>query len=426
MSTDVLIEPTARTPGESRRDDAATRKTKRARKRVRIRLLTMGFAVLLVTAAVVAAWPKPLVVEEAPVRVDALEVTVDEPGRARVRDRYVVYAPLGGDVARIELRPGDAVGRGTQLANVMPASPALLDPRTRVEATARVAAADAAAAQTITQVARAETAFRDASEDLDASRKLFASGSIAAERLRHDELAQRLREQELAAARFSAKVASHEADVARAALRRYSEGPSARDPFVVTSPVSGRVLRVLHESAGVVAPGTALLEIGDPESLEIVVEVLTADAVRIAAGAPARLERWGGEKALEGHVRLVEPSAFTKISALGVEEQRVNVLLDIDDPRQTRSRLGDGYRVEARIVTWKENAVVVVPAGAVFRRGDDWAVFVDVDARARLRTVHIGQRGAHDVQILSGVSTGDRVIVHPSTAVSDGARVKAP
>ncbi len=213
-------------------------------------------------------------------------------------------------------------------------------------------------------------------------------------------------------------------EITRSALLRYGDARAPADVFTVSSPVSGRVLRIDQESAGVVMPGASLVELGDPASLEVVVEVLTADAVRIAPGAAVRLERWGGDAPLHAHVRVVEPSAFTKISALGVEEQRTNVLVDIDDARELWQRLGDGYRVEAGIVTWRQEGVTIVPASATFRRGEDWAAFVDVDGRARLRTVKLGQRGAVDVQVLSGLSAGDRVVVHPSSSVTDGVRIR--
>lgn len=405
------------------RDGADERKRLRARKRLRVRLLVACTAALLVATAVVAAWPRPVPVEEAVVRSGMLEATVDESGKTRVRDRYVVHAPLGGDLMRISLRAGDAVTLGGTVAQIVPASPALLDPRARAEAMARVGAAVASADQMQAQVSRADAALAHARQDLETTRRLVEGGSLSPDALRNEELDTRLREQELAAARFGAQAATHDVDVARTALLRYGDARASADVFTVSSPVAGRVLRVDQESAGVVMPGASLLELGDPASLEVVVEVLTADAVRIAAGAPVRLERWGGDAPLRAHVRVVEPSAFTKISALGVEEQRTNVLVDIDDPRELWQRLGDGYRVEASIVTWRQDGVTVVPASATFRRGEDWAAFVDVGGRATLRSVKLGQRGAIEVQVLSGLSAGDRVVVHPSSSVTDGVRI---
>ncbi len=426
MSTQSSIPDLPRVaPSFAGKDAATARRKLVARRRLRVRGITAGLAVVLVAAAVVAAWPKPLPVEEAAVRRAPLEVTIDESGKTRVRDRYVVHAPLGGDLARISLRAGDPVAQGATLARIMPADPALLDPRARVEALARVGAADANAAQAKAQISRAEAAQEHAEQDLAATRRLAESGAVSPEKLRNDELEARVREQELAAARFAGQVAAHDAEAARAALLRYGDTHRSRELFTVVSPVSGRVLKVDQESEGVIAPGAALLEVGDPTSLEVVVDVLTADAVRITPNASVRLERWGGDRPLQAHVRVVEPSAFTKISALGVEEQRANVVMDIDDPREAWASLGDGYRVEASIVVWWSDNVVVVPASATFRRGDAWAVFVDSDGRARLRTVEIGKRGATEVEVLSGLAPGERVVVHPSSTVEDGSRIRA-
>jgi HlyD family secretion protein len=400
------------------------RKKVLARRRRRVRVLTATLVAIVAGAIVMVAWPKPVPVEEATVRRGELEVTVDEAGKTRVRDRYVVYAPLAGNLARIELRAGDAVTVGAPLAQLMPASPALLDPRARAEASARVGAAEAAAAQANAQVARAEAAAEHAANDLETTRRLVASGSVSAEQERNAALDANVREKEAAAARFGAQVALNDVTVERAALRRYGDQQDGREPFKIVSPISGRVLRVDQQSASVVASGAALIELGDPSSLEVVVDVLTADAVRIPVNARVRLERWGGDVPLRGHVRVVEPSAFTKISALGVEEQRTNVVIDIDDPREVWARLGDGYRIEAHVVTWQGAGVVAVPASATFRQGDAWAAFVDDGGRARLRIIRIGQRSATEVQIESGLSPGERVIVHPSSTIVDGVRTR--
>ena len=223
-------------------------------------------------------------------------------------------------------------------------------------------------------------------------------------------------------------MADHELQVAQATLGRIDKprGKHEAEPEVeITSPVRGRVLRVIQESEGAVQPGTPLLEIGDPTALEIVVDVLTSDAVAIQPGAPATIERWGGAQALPAHVRLIEPSAFTRVSALGVEEQRVNVVIDLDAPHATWSALGDGYRVEAAIEVWNGNDVLSVPASAVFRRGEGWAVFQVKDGKALVKSVAIGRQNAEREQITRGLQAGDQVIVHPSDRVADGARVEA-
>jgi HlyD family secretion protein len=408
---------------------ALDRKKARARRRLRMRALTIALGLLFAGAIAVAAWPKPVPVEEATVSRASLEVAIEESGKTRVRDRYTVYAPLAGDLSRIELRAGDAIERGAPLARIVPMSPALLDPRARAEAAARVSAAEAAERQARANVARAELAAEHAKTDLETTRKLVANGSMSADAGRNAELEARLRAEELAAARFAEQMAAHDIEIARAALLRFADQgkpPSARELFTIPSPIQGRVLRVLQSSAGVVTPGAPLLEVGDPQALEVVVDVLTSDAVRIPPSARVRLDQWGGDKPLDAHVRLVEPSAFTKLSALGVEEQRVNVVIDFDEPRESWARLGDGFRVEARILTWAKDGILVAPAAAIFRRGDAWAVFVDEGGRARLRAVEIGERNAAQAHVLSGLAQGDRVVVHPSSTVDDGTRIAVP
>lgn len=400
------------------------RKKARARRRTRVRLLMAGAATPLAAMGVVAAWPKPILVEEATVRSAPLEVSIDESGKTRVRDRYVVHAPLAGNLARIELRAGDPVAAGAPIAQIVPASPALLDRRARAEAAARVAAAEASLAQAGAQMARADAAAAHADQDLETTKHLTATGALNPDEQRNAELESRVRKQELEASRFAVQVARSDVDVASAALRRYGDRPGALEPFVIIAPIAGRVLRVDQASESVVSAGTTVLELGDPRSLEVTVDVLTADAVRIPPSAPVRLERWGGPAPLRAHVRVVEPSAFTKVSALGVEEQRTSVVIDIDDPSELWARLGDGYRVEAHIVVWREEGVTTVPASATFRHDDAWAVFVDEGGRARLRVVQLGQRGAADVQIASGLAVGDRVVMHPSSGVVDGVRIE--
>jgi HlyD family secretion protein len=384
----------------------------------------MAAGALLIAAGVAAAWPKPILVDEATVRSAPLEVTIDESGKTRVRDRYVVYAPLAGELGRIELHAGDPISGGAPIAQIVPASPALLDPRARAEAGARVTAAASSLAQARAQMSRAEAASAHAAQDLETTKRLTAANAVSADEQRNAELELRLRQQELEAARFGVQVAQSDVDLTGAALRRYGDRPSGLEPFVIAAPISGRVLRVHRESASVVAPGTPLIELGDPSSLEVVVDVLTADAVGIPHNAAVRLERWGGRAALHAHVRVIEPSAFTKISALGVEEQRTSVVIDIDDPSELWSRLGDGYRVETHIVIWHAEAVTTIPASATFRHDDAWAVYIDDRGRARLRLVELGERGTMDVQVLSGLSLGDHVVLHPSSGVADGTRIE--
>ena len=377
-------------------------------------------------ATIVYAWlPKPVPVETAVAEKGDLVVTVDEDGRTRVKDRYVISAPLTGNLARIELSPGDAVKQGEILARLVPLTAPLLDARSRKEAEARVRAAEAARRQAKAQIERASAAESYAQKEAKRTRELSGKGVITESELDRANLEERAREAELASAQFGAKVAEHELSMARAALGAF-KGPgkaASEDQLVVPSPVRGRVLQVLQKSEGVVQAGAPLLELGDPSALEIAVDVLTSDAVRIPPGAPVEIVRWGGPS-LPGHVRLVEPSAFTRVSALGVEEQRVNAVIDLDAPYEKWSQLMDGYRVEARIVVWKGKDVLTAPASALFRRDDGWAVFVVQDGRAVARRVEVGHNSGLSAEIVSGLSPGDRVVVHPSDRVADGVRVE--
>lgn len=396
-----------------------------ARKRGKVlrRVIWGVVGVVAVALVVVAAIPKPLQVEVAPVVSGTMVVTLDEVGKTRVRDRYVVSAPLAGNLARLELDPGDALKPGTVLARIAPMDAPMLDARSRAQADARVLQARAALSQAKTAVTRAELAREKARGDADQSRRLAKSGSISDEALEGAVLAVRMREAEHASAVFAAQMAEYEARQAEATLARFAPG-GGKDQVEVVSPIAGRVLRVIQESAGVVQPGTPLLEIGDPAALEIVTEVLTADAVSITPGARALVVGWGGAP-LEAAVRLVEPAAFSRVSALGVEEQRVRVVLDLRADREKYAPLGDSFRVEVRITTWEGKDVVQVPSSAVFRRAPGWAAYVVRDGRATLREVTVGKHGGREVQITGGLEKGERVIVHPGDRVAEGTRVTA-
>jgi HlyD family secretion protein len=383
-----------------------------------------GLLALAAIAGLVLAWmPEPVSVDLGRVEAGPLEVTVDEDGRTRVKDRYVVSAPLAGTLARPAVRAGDPVRRGDVVARVVPAASPLLDPPTRLAAEARVSAARAALRRAGTEVERARAARDFARREAERQRTLLGAGAASPQAAEQAELAERMRSEEVASAEFGLRVAAAEVDLARAALLRL-DSPRAGDGFEVRSPVDGRVLRVWQESEAVVQPGTALVEIGDPRALEVVADVLTADAVEIRPGAVARIERWGGEGPLRGHVHRVEPSAFTRISALGVEEQRVNVIIDLDDDPARWATVGDGYRVEARIVVWKADEVLQVPAGAVFRHDGEWAVYAVEGGRARLRPVGIGRRNASRAEVTEGLREGERVVVYPGDNVDDGIRVE--
>lgn len=384
-------------------------------------------AVLIALAIAWGFWPRPVLIEPGEVARRPLQITVEEEARTRVKERYVLYAPVAGYLRRIELNVGDPVAVGATLAVLDPLRSTVLDPRTRAEAEARVAAARAALRQAESTLQQAEAEAELAADEFRRREDLLARQLIS--RSEFDEARGRMRAAEAlrAAAGSAVEVAGFDLEGAEAALR-YSGGAQDDTPaetVPVRSPVDGHVLKILQESAGVVAAGQALLEVGDPRQLEVEVEVLSRDAVRIRPGGRVSFERWGGDEVLEGVVRTVEPTGFTKISALGVEEQRVLVIADFIAPPESWQRLGDGYRVEAKFVVWEREDALTVPASALFRRDDGWAAFVVEDDRARLRPVRLGPGSGLLTEVLEGLDPGDVVIVHPDDAVADGVRVES-
>jgi HlyD family secretion protein len=374
------------------------------------------------TTLAVSLRPHPVPVETATATRGTLLVTVDEDGRTRVKDRYLISAPLAGTVARIGLRPGDSVDRDAIVARITPTAAPLLDPRSRAESEARVAAARAALSQAGTVVERARAAHALAARDSDRQRALLRDGATAPQLAEQAQTAEQMRREEVASAQFGLRVAASELRLARAALARIRA--PARDEFLVRAPVGGEVLRVPQESEAVVQPGTPLLEIGNPLALEVVVDVLTSDAVEIRPGARVSIDRWGGDSALAGRVRRIEPSAFTQLSALGVEEQRVNVIIDLDLAHARAAQLGDGYRVEASVAIWEGRDRLMVPAGAEVRQGDGWATYVVEGGRASLRPLQLGRRNNAAVEVLGGLSAGERVVLYPADNVTDGVRTE--
>jgi HlyD family secretion protein len=388
------------------------------------RPLVWGFAALIVLALVFAFWPEPVPADFASVERGLLRVTIDEEGETRVRDRFVVSAPVAGQVLRIDLEPGDTVvARKTVLATFQPGLPALLDARTRAEAEGRVNVARAALEEARAARDRAQTERDFAESDLKRQRELDRAGLVSAEKLEAAVAEARAKADALRVADSAIRTAQRGLEVAQAALV-VAGGASTASPILIRAPVTGVVLRRLRESESVVPAGEPLLEIGDPKNLEVVSDLLSTDAVRISTGNLVLIEGWGGEKTLKGKVRRIEPSGFTKISALGVEEQRVNVVIDFDDAAG-KNVLGDGFRVEVRIVVWEKENVLKVPISALFRVGEEWAVYVVGNGRAARRTLTIGQRNSLEAEVLSGLQQGDVVIVHPSDAVQDGVRVSA-
>jgi HlyD family secretion protein len=380
-------------------------------------------SVLLFVAALVATamWPEAIVVDIATATRGPLEVTIDEEGETRVRERFVVSAPVAGRLQRIELEPGDRVTRAkTRLARIVPAPPALLDSRTQAELTATAEAARAALGQAQAERARTLAALERAQAAYKRQQELSHAGLLPPEELETAQTALRTAEEARRAAEFNVSRAEFQLQSARATLQ---PPVSNGRPVDIMAPVDGVVLKRWRESESVVPVGEPLLEVGDPHALEVVSDLLSTDAVRVVPGQRVTLEQWGGGEPLIGRVRRVEPSGFMKVSALGVEEQRVNVLIDFADPAAAATTLGDNYRVEVRIRVWHAGDVLKVPTGALFRHGEAWAAFVVADGRARMQVVTIGQRTATEAQVLDGLAAGAHVVLHPPDTLADGRRV---
>jgi HlyD family secretion protein len=378
-------------------------------------------SVLVVGAIVaVALWPQSMEVTLARAERGPMQVTIDEDGETRVRERFRVTAPVAGRVHRIEREPGDRVTRGTTvIARITPAESPLLDSRTRAELQAAVDAATAAIGQARAERQRAATTLERARSTRRRRQELRKAGAISSDDLEAADTAVATAEDGLRAAEFTERRAEYELELARARLAAPAAAGQAVD---VLAPIDGTVLRRFRESEGVVPMGEPLVELGDPGRMEIVADLLSTDAVRISPGAEVLIEQWGGGQTLRGRVRRVEPSGFMKVSALGVEEQRVNVIVDFTDPTQA-ARLGDGYRVEVRVVLWREDDVLKVPVGSLFRQDDGWAVFVVEEGRVRRQIVDLGQRNESDGQILRGLEAGAAIVLHPPDTLVDGMRV---
>jgi HlyD family secretion protein len=379
------------------------------------RAIYLALAAAAAVAVALAFMPDPIRVETARAAVGALEVTVDEDGETRAHDRFVIAAPIAGRVERIDMDDGDPVKAGQQVARIWPAP---LGAREREEQLARIAAAEAALAEARSREQRAAADFRQARRDRERVENLVRDKFVSPQAAERARVTETTASEDLDAAKSRVRVAEADLRAARAVLLALDEKPGGA--VAVRSPVAGRILRITEKSERVVAAGAPLLTLGDPQKLEIVVDVLSQDAVKVRPGMDMLIEGWGGGRTLHARVRTVEPYAFTKVSALGVEEQRVNIVGDFVDPP---GPLGDGYRVEARIVAWRADQVLKVPVSALFRQGEAWAVFVVEGGRARLRMVEPGQRGAQEAEIRSGLREGETVVRHPANELKDGARV---
>ncbi len=392
------------------------------------RLGFTGAAVVAIAGLLFWAFrPEPVEVAIARAAKGPLTVTVDHEGKTRVKERYVVSSPLTGRLHRITLEPGDGISTdSTIVAVVEPVDPDLLDARARALAQARVEAAHAAREQAETTLDQAKVVLSRESAELERLRQLKAREVTTTREYEAAMYAEQLAATGVRSAEFALKIADFELEQAQAALihsRPDSDGGSTTFQFEIPAPISGVVLRVLQESTTVVAPGTPLIELGDLDDLECEVDVLSTDAVKVHPGQRVIFEHWGGKQPLEGRVRIREPAAFMKVSALGVEEQRVNIITDLTTPRSERPSLGDGYRVEARIVIWESPNVLMIPAGALFRQNGKWTVYTTRDGRSVSRQVAIGHSDGLRTQIVDGLNEGEAVILYPTDRVVEAARV---
>lgn len=377
-----------------------------------------------------ALWPRPIAVDIAKIHEGAMMVAVEDDGVTRVKEVYVLSAPIAGKMLRVEAHAGDIIeAQKTVIATIEPVEPSFLDERAQNQLEFTVSAARSARDLAAANVRGREADLRLARQELERLRPVYAKGFASKARLDAAEASVSTFDAALATAQAALRQREFEVKTAEAALIvPSSDGKHKGDRaccFAVRAPINGQILRVLHESEGVVASGAPLVEVGDPANLEIVVDLLSTDAVKVAPGDAVKIMRWGGEGALNGRVRLIEPFGVTKISSLGIEEQRVNVIIDLTDPHERWQRLGHGYQIDAAIIRWQSDHALLVPVGALFRQGPDWAVFEVIDDRARLKTVKIGHMNDETAEILGGLNAGDQVISHPSESVADGTRVTA-
>jgi HlyD family secretion protein len=386
------------------------------------RILGWSITLLILAGAIVWSFmPQPISVDLATVERGPFRVSVEDEGRTRVRDAYVVSAPVGGRLLRIGNRAGEDVVAGKSIvAQLRPSEPAFLDARARAQAEATIKAAEAARKSAASAVVQAQAEVDHAVPELTRVERLAARDLISKSELENAQLQERKARAGLEAARSALSVKEFELENARMLLADFRSPSNPASVISLKAPVTGRVFRVLQQSEAVVVAGTPILEIGNPGDLEVMVELLSTDAVKVQPGAAALITDWGGPKDLAARVRLVEPSGFTKISALGVEEQRVRVVLDIVEPRAAWAQLGDGFRVNARIVVWETSDAVRAPLSALFRNGEIWQAFVARDGRAVRINISVGQTNDFDAQILKGLQPQERVILHPSDKITDG------
>jgi HlyD family secretion protein len=395
--------------------------------RLRLWFWPIVLGAALVLGLTFAFWPRAVPVDIATLEQGPMVVTVEDDGRTRVKDVYVISAPIAGRMLRIDALAGDAIeAQKTVIATIEPADPAFRDVRAERELEFTVAAARAARDLARAAVRGREAELKLARQELDRVRPLVGRGVLPKARLDSAQMSVATLDAALNSARAALRQREFEVKTAEASLIvPTSAKRKGNHHFAVRAPIGGQVLRVVTESEGVVQAGQPLVEVGDPADLEIVVDLLSTEAVKVSPGNPVRITRWGGEGVLNGEVRRVEPFGITKISSLGIEEQRVNVIIDLTDPPEKWRRLGHGYQIDAAIVRWQSDKALQVPIGALFRQGSDWAVFRVEDGAARLTTIKVGHMNDEAAEILAGLKQGDQVIAHPGERVSDGVAVTA-
>ena len=389
------------------------------------------FLPYLIGAAVVfllfsALRTKPIEVETAAITEGPFTLSVLEEGKTRIRHRYMISPPVSGLLQRVTFRAGDKIVAGkTVLATISAEPSSFLNPRARAESEARLKATEAVKMQRQTQIERARDALDLAKKELARARELNKSGAIAARDWDAAQNRARMLERELRTAEFALQVAEFERAQAEATLLQ-AQNPAGElsEPMPILAPINGFVLNVHEENARIVTAGTPIMEVGDPSDLEVEVELLSSDAVGVQPGAEVSIEQWGGSTPLRGRVTVVEPGGFTKISALGVEEQRVKVRVEFVDPLPTGISFGDRYRVEARIITWQSDSVLQIPTGALFRHGGDWVTFLLDGKHARRTKIEIARNNGVAAEVRSGLRQSQRVVLHPPDTLSDGAAVR--
>ena len=386
-----------------------------------------GIGAALLALLVYAFIPEAEKVDLVTVKRGDVLITLEGEGKTRIRDIYVVSAPIEGRVMRIGSEPGDVVKAGeTVIANMIPADPRFLDKRSEIQARADVQGAEAAKGLSASKVDRARAELDFALAEYKRSEELFKNGNVSISRLEQHDLQVKMRKAEVKTALADLQVMESRLVAAKAQLVQPGEAnndDNGRCLVCVHAPVDGKVLRILHESEGVILMGTPLVEIGDPKDMEIVIEMLSRDAVKVQTGDITLIKRWGGNRDIRAQVRIVEPSGYTKISALGVEEQRVNVILDFIDPIENWHSLGDAFRVEASIIVDRAENALYVPVSTLFRHNEQWSSFVARDGRATLQAVTVGRKNDRQAEVLQGLAEGDQVIIHPGNNVTDGTRI---